>query len=292
MALTAQEILYLNFALGTLPGWVNVQDEFLFGTAKMFGGVHATAEYLWGQSLISTAEGATATTPDWLHQHARDRGTGRRSGEDDPTLRARIRSVPDLLTRAAVISAANAILVAAGGSADAALVELPRDGAYWGDYESATGTGGVFGAPDVDDIQSFTPDVSFPRAPRPDTTDEGWDWLLETTGADDPNNDVTDEPIVAVVGNAARFENAAGSADSDVGVAWTAKKRRWGTIVADEHPRFYWGRGYRWNAAQPPLMIMILPFGTSDGTAASVLEALRQKKAAGFVARVEVRAVP
>lgn len=294
MALTSEEQTFFDFAKDALPAWIRDGDEFLFGAAKMFGGVKATIDYLFGQALISTAVGATATTPDWLDQHARDRGTGRRNGEGTPTLRSRLRNTPDALTRAALLANANAILVASGGSADAALLELPRDAAFWGTFDAMTGVGGTFTAP-VANIQAFTPDVPFARPPR-DGTDQGWDWILTTTGAADPNNDVAAAPITSLSGNAAKYTNAAGSADGDATVVWTAEKRRWSGIVtpvvADGRARFYWGRGYRLKNPRPMMLIMILPFGTSAGTAAAVLEMMRQTKAAGFVARVEVRANP
>lgn len=288
--LTAQEQAYLDFALGSLPGWVRPTDEFLAGAAKMFGSVDAMIAYYFSQALISQANGATGTTPDWLGQHARDRGTARQGGEDDPTLRDRLRNVPDALTRSALLSAANATLAAAGIAGSAALVELPRDGAYWGHYTAATGTGGVFGAP-VATVQEFTPDVRFP-APPLDCTAEGWGWLLTITGAAIGGNNVADKAITSLSGNGAKYANAGGSASADPTCTWTATKQRWGTVKIDGHARFYWGRGYRYAKMRPLMLIMILPFGTTAGVTASVLEMLRQKKAAGILAIVETRAVP
>ncbi|HUS27621.1 MAG TPA: hypothetical protein VMZ53_03910, partial [Kofleriaceae bacterium] len=126
MALTADEQKFYDFAKASLPDWIPDGDEFLMGAAKMFGSVKALLDYLFGQTLIGSAIGGTATTPDWLDQHARDRGTARQDGEDDPTLRDRLRNAPDALTRASILAAVNATLLANGITDPAGLVELPK----------------------------------------------------------------------------------------------------------------------------------------------------------------------
>ncbi len=309
MALTADEQKLFDFAMASLPGWFRDSDEFFNGSAKLFGSVKAIFDYLIAQTLIGGAVGATATTPDWLAQHAKDRATNRQDGEDDPTLRQRIRNTPDALTRASIIAAANAILAAGGGGAasvhhyapDGAvyMVELPRDAAHFGTYTSMTGVGGEFTAPNGDGIAGFAPSAGW-QTPPVDSNHAGYPWrawTLTTTGSANPANNVSDvtidgTPGIDLVGNSAQFSNVAAVAAVDAGVTWTAKKLGSGGFVADGFARAYIGRGYRMTRTRPLTIVLIIPYGASAGTEAAIAEMLRQKKAAGIVARIERRTSP
>lgn len=307
MALTTDEQKFYDFAKAALPDWIPDGDEFLHGAAKMFGGVKALIDYLFGstlvsgQALISGAEGATATTPDWLNQHARDRGTSRVDGEDDPTLRERLRTVQDLLTRAALQSAIDAILVAAGINDPCGIVELPRHGAHSGvlgvsDYaQLMEGAGGTFAVAGT--AVSFTPDVlPWPRPPYFDPSL----FPLRTTklyisGAASAAHDGVHD-ISGLSGNAAQWtDGAPGAAGADATVSWQVRIHNaegW----MEGFGRAYSGTGgtgggYRSARILPLMLVVILPFGTTDAVELSVREALRTKKAAGIAVKIERRSI-
>lgn len=65
--------------------------------------------------------------------------------------------------------------------------------------------------------------------------------------------------------------------------------------AAEPHPgrgRTYLSRGYRMSTTGENALVIILPYGTSDATAAAVAEAVRQKKAGGIIVYVERRLNP
>lgn len=290
MALTADEQRYYDFAKAALPPWVPDPDEFLMGAAKLFGGVHALITYLFGNALISSAVGATSSTPDWLNQHAADRGTRRILGEDDPTLRKRLRTFPDALTRAALLSVADAQLAAAGVSGSAAMVELPRDGAHSGTYSSDTGTGGTFTK--VGSVVTFTPDTAWAAPPfRDPSIVPVRSHKLVIAGAATPGNDGT-YVITSLSGNGAVYTNAGGAAQVDPTVTWTVEHFDPEGNLRDGFARAYSQRGYRSARLRPQAIVIILPYGTSAVVGASVAEAVRQRKAAGIVVKIERRQSP
>lgn len=292
MALDAEQLELLDFAVKALPSWFTDDAralEELAGAAATMGDARAVVAYWFAQTLIRGATGKTFTTPDWLNQHAVDRGTRRQANESDPALRDRLRNVPDALTRAALLSATNAILAAEGISGQAAMVELPRDAGHWGSYTSDSGVGGTF-VKDGTTIK-FTPSGAWAVSPfRAASVVPVVRHNLVLSGAASGGNDGTFE-IAGLEGNAALVTNGSGVAGVDATVAWTVQKLDVNGNVTDGFGRFYWGRGYRWSRTRPTIVI-ILPFGATDGTASSVREMLRQKKAAGRRAIVEVRAVP
>lgn len=290
MSLTEDEQALYDFAEGALPSWITHPDPLLTAAAKQIGASLAQARYLFAQALIGTAEGATSTTPDWLNQHARDRNTSRQAGESDVALRERLRTIPDAVTRQAILDAANAILAAAGVSGEAALVELPRDAAWVGTYTALTGTGGTFVQVGTD--SRFTPTVPWATPPyrAPGVTPE-LSWTLTISGAANAANNGT-RAITGLVGNAAVVSNASGIAGADGTVSWIARRLDALGNGTDFAARSYAGRGFRASVGRPLKLIVILPYGTTAGTAASVLEAIRQKKAAGFAVVIERRLNP
>jgi hypothetical protein len=291
MALTSDEQELLDFATGALPNWVRSPDEFLTAAAKLMGMPRATAVYLFSQTLITQATGATATTPDWLAQHARDRGTSRQAGEADPVLQERLRVIPDAVTRQAVLDAANAILVAAGVAGSAALLELPRDGAWLGHYTAMTGTGGTF--TQAGTVSMFTPLVlPWPAPPfQAATVAPVISWQLVISGAANAGNNGT-RSVTGLSGNAAIVTNAGGVAGADATVTWKAQRLDVTGNVTDGFARAYVGRGFRAASTRPFKLLLILPFGTSAGVQNSVIESIRTKKAAGFAVIVERRLNP
>lgn len=291
MSLTDDEQRLYDFAAGALPSWISHPDPFLSASAKQMGAALALAQYLFAQALLRSAEGATSTTPDWLNQHARDRNTSRQAGESDDALRERLRTIPDALTRQAILDAANAILAAAGVAGAAALVELPRDAAWVGSYTALSGTGGTFAQSGTDSL--FTPTtLPWPVPPyQGAAVTPPLSWQLVISGAAAAANNGT-RAITGLVGNAARVSNAAGVPGADPTVTWTARRLDVESNVTDGFARSYAGRGYRASVSRPFRLFVILPYGTSAGVAASVLEAVRQKKAAGFAVIVERRLTP
>lgn len=301
MALSFEEQRLFDFARGSLPSWVNDADEFLFGCAKMFGAVRAMFDYWFAQTLIGGATGATADTPDWLAQHARDRASGRTGTELDPAMRNRLRNVPDALTRESIITAAEAILEAAGTPGTVHMLELPRDAAHFGTWAAMSGMGGEFSDPDTAGVQQFTPTDGWATPPVDSTgTGQPWDpWRLTTTGAAEGTNDfVTDVDGTGadvpgdIIGNAVQYSNPTGVASVDSGVTWTAERYVHPPWIATGQHRAFLGRGYRMARTRPMTIVLILPYGTTAGTESAVGEMLRQKRAAGMVQRIERRQVP
>lgn len=291
MALTSEEQKLLEFALGMLPAWVRRNDEFLYGAAKMFGSVRTLIEYLFGQTLIGTAVGPGVDTPDWLNQHARDRGTTRADGEDDVTLRARLKQYPDAITRAALLAAVDAVLEANGITTDSAMLELPRDAAYIGEFVAMSGTGGAF--VQTGTTSRFTPTVlPWPTPPfRDAAVFPTIQHRLTISGADDAGNDGA-FTITGLDGDATIVTNATGVTDAvDAGVSWTVERLDVDGNLRDGFPRVFLGRGYRMTGTRPQTVLLILPFGSTAGIEASVREMLRTKKAAGFRVIVERRLI-
>lgn len=294
MALSADDLDYLNFALSALPRWMNASDEFLHGAAKLFGtGVKGQIDYWFGQTLIGNALGAGADTPDWLNQHARDRGTARQNGEIDVALRARLRNVPDALTRDSIIAAANLILAASSIAGSAAMVELPRDAAHFGTFTANTGTGGTFATNGASPGFQFTPTVAFAAPPyrAASVVRLIQSYSITIAGASNAANNGT----FAIAGlniNAAKYNNGSGVAGADAGVTWTINKldRRGNKISG--HGKSFLSRGFRMAGAGRGEIVLMLPYGSTSGTLASVTEMLRQKKAAGIRAIVERRLNP
>ena len=295
MALTVDELKLYNFALAALPEWFKHDTrrmEDLAAAAKCIGQAHATSKYWFGQTLITSATGPTGDDPDWLNQHGRDRGTSRQADETDAAMRERLRNVPDAITRQSILDAANAILVADGITDPAVMVELPQHVAHFGDYTSDAGVGGVFvDAPG--NAMEFEPAGGFAGRPYhdpvifPQITGR-----LDLATCEDAAND-GNRNITGLVLDAAQYDNAAGVANADdTTVAWTVTKLDVTGNVIDGWSRAYFGRGYRCGRTTPSTVIIILPFGATAGTEASVREMLRQKKAAGMLGVVERRLIP
>jgi hypothetical protein len=295
MALTTQEQELLDFALSALPRWVRSDDPHLRAAAKTFGLVRQQIDYWFQQTLITQADGPAAGLPDWLNQHARDRGTNRQAGESNAALRDRIRNVPDSLTRASLVAAANAILAAESISGTATMVELPREGAFTGTYTSDAGGGGTWTAGSGTSM-IFTPTVPFGSAPYHATTvvRRIQKFRLVTSGSADVANNGS-RIITGLSGNGAIVTNAGGVVGADPGVSWQVQKLDHLGNVRDGHMRSHSSTAaharYR-SLSRRPVIIMILPYGSTPSTEVSVREMLRQKKAAGFLVIVERRLTP
>lgn len=306
MALSADEQNLLDFALAALPPWFRDEGRDLAveaGMAKMVGAARTQAAYWFGQSLITTATGPGADTPDWLQQHAIDRGTRRQNGEGDPELRSRLRTYPDALTRATLLSVAQAVLTAAGVVGDVAMLELRRDRGYLvvNQRQADATLGGEFidhGA----NVFGFLPAIDWAwwggkppfRGPgiEPPIT-----YKLYTLNAAEGGNEGT-FTITGLDGNEILFTNPLGTAGADASVFWRVDRYdRDGNCLTGQDEGLngkldtYLSRGHRVGATWSSILL-ILPFGTSAAVAASVEEAIRQRKAAGVRVIVERRQNP
>jgi hypothetical protein len=297
MALSAEGEELLRFGRDAQPAWFRDDErqmEELGGSAATMQATRETLVYwLDTQAHILTAEGPTATTPDWLGQHAIDRGTRRQDGETDAVLRERIRNVPESLHRDAILDAINAILEAQGITADAAMLELRPDRAYLQVREPDLGTGGTFAK--TGDVVTFTPAAGFDDGSppfRPPEVEPAQEHRSVISGAATAGNDGTCV-ITGIGGNGAQYTNAGGAAEVDATVSWRVDRYQRGTLRTGGSGRraAYASRGYRAGASRSAILI-ILHFGATEGTRLAVLEAMRQKKAAGIAAIVEARQVP
>lgn len=292
MALSEREQKYRDFAANALPSWFTDQaraEEYLGALAKIFDAMHSVIAFWIDQTRILLAQGPTGTEPDWLNQHALDRGTSRQSGETDEGLRKRIRNVPDALTRPLILDAAQEIIEAEGVAGTVEMVELRRDKAYVGNFVSDSGVGGTFTKPGGSTAR-FQPLVPF-AAPPFNEIDPGFGHDLAISGAASAGNNGT-FPVEALFDDSAEYVNASAVAEIDLAVTWAVQKKDQDDNLADGFARAYVGRGYRVGTGRPNTIILILPFGSSAGTVASVEEMLRQKKGAGIRAIVERRLVP
>jgi hypothetical protein len=282
MSLTPEEQELVDLAVGTLPSWFSEDQRALEDmalAAKQLGPARAQLAYWFDQALITQAVGPIGPEPDWLNQHALDRGTSRQNGETDVALRARIKNVPDALTRPAILSAAQQIIEAEAITGTVAMVELPLDASYLVSNVSNTGVGGTFAAG-----MRFTPAAHF-AAPPLRLAHVPLNYKLVLTGAAAGGNNGSFD-VTGLDGNAAVYANGSGVVGVDAGVTWKAVKYDLAGNKLDDFAASYLDRGYR--ATGPAhTMILILPLGSTTGTVAAILEMLRQKKGAGVVVIVE-----
>ena len=291
MALTPTEQALYEFAKGILPGWFFAKtraEEEVRSFVKIFDPVRIEMGDHFADLLILNAEGLA------LDEHAADRDTSRQPGESDVELRARLRTVNDLLTRTSILAAAEAISDITVPSGTVGMVELPRDEFFLrtavADSSAAAPSlaGGVFSFV-AGTTYKFEPDKKFARAPYRTIFPER-DYKLVISGASSAGNDGT-FPIASLSGDAAVYVNASGVAETDASVAWSIDVKDTfgaGNLLTGFQDS-YLSRGDRIGGSGPPVIIIILPFGTTAGTEASVVEMLRKTKAAGVRAVVERR---
>lgn len=127
MTLSAEAQALFDHARNALPRWLTrgktAALEWLHAFTQIFDQARSQGRDWLDVTYLEFASGAE------LDQHAADRGTSRRAGEDDPTLRARLRNITDAVTEPAIKSAINALL-AANGLGECAIVNLRRDRAH------------------------------------------------------------------------------------------------------------------------------------------------------------------
>lgn len=309
MALSSRAQKLKDHAMGLLPTWYRDPDrdqEIDDAFAALFEQVHDKVEdWLVTQTRLSTATGATSAEPDWLAQHAADRGSYRQTGESDLTLRARLRDVPEALTINSLLAATQNIIDEQGVSGTPYLVELTNERAYFKTitcYPGGSGSLGVgvsivvasAGLPDM----KFKPhdgwDKSFdPLKDRP--RDRSNSTIAFVTGLGNPGNSGV-YTITGFDGDYALFENASGVSESTPGAGWCIEPRgadnqflaRYNVTGRKDA---FMSRGYRMGTQQASIII-ILPYGCDSATVASVQAMLTDKKAAGVKALVECRENP
>lgn len=297
MALSTEEQDLLDFAMGGLPSWFSDTDQrdlaIEGALAKQLGAAWDVITYWFSQTLIGEAVGATADDPDWLQQHAVDRGTRRQAAENDTTLQLRLQKFPDALTRALLISVAQQLVDDAAVSGTVAMVELRRDRAYLTARAPMSGTGGTFAV--AGSVVTFTPTVlPWPRPPFQDPSIvRVLTSKLVISGAANASNNGT-HVVTSLSGNGARYTDASAGAGADATVAWRVD---WydadGNLLTAGAGRrdAYLSRGFRCGDTYPAI-VLILPFGSSAALGLAVTEAVRQRKAGGVRVYVERRMSP
>lgn len=225
MSLNAEEQELFEFgmqAIGPAYRQIDRVKEDLRAMAKMDGATKVKLKHWLQMAMIGTATGpdVDATQPDWLQLHAEDRGTRRGDGETTPAMRQRLINVPDGVTRASILAAAQGILEAAGTAGTVGMVELPRDGMFLNAlYVADTGTGATITAPNGLGDVWITPTVKFKRPPFV----QGLSGRVKSTrivlsGAASIVNDGT-FAITGLEGNAVKISNFAAVGETDTRIA-------------------------------------------------------------------------
>lgn len=281
---------YIDHALGALPRWFKREDrsfENIKAFAEIFQATEDQIAFWQSQTFITQAVGPVGTTePDWLNQHAIDRNTERQDGETNAALRDRLRTFPDALHLDAVTDTAQSVVDAEGIVGTVAVLELRANRAFFVQQQEQSGTGGEFsnGASGA----LFKPDAGFAKLnPKYDGVATH---KLVVSSANSAGNDGTFE-IEAIEGDFLRFTNGSQVSEVDPSADWQIQKYDSSDNLLDGRQQAYFSRGYRMGARVPTLVIM-LPYGCTESTRLSVLEALRQKKAAGVRVIVECRENP
>jgi len=288
MAFTATEQQLYDFAKGAIPGWlfqIPRSEEIMTAFVKIFDRVLTNQGETKARKLILQSTGI------WLDLHAADRGTQRQDGESNAALQARLRTDESNVTRPALIAAAQSIVDADGIVGTVYGLEPKRDKAFFGTNVARTGTAGVF----VDagsGVFEFTPDVlySLPLEIFARSGEQG-NPVVTFASSTSAGNDGSFE-VTGLNGNALQFANGSGVAEIDPTTTWSIAQTDVEGNDRTGRRKAYLGRGYRMSGNLPLSCIIILPFGCTSGTQASVAEMLRTKKAFGVVSRVECRANP
>ena len=293
----ASETFMISFANGidkdNLFDHIRLAMPSAFRPSRIFEDIHALAciyDLVMAQArdwtdmtFIVNADGI------WLEAHAKDRGTSRQEGEQDAELRVRIRTLTDVVTRPALLQSAQDIVDASGIGGTVAMVELRRDRAFYGNNTADAATGGTF--LNQRGLASFEPTAGY-AAPPFRALEEDVEHRLTISGAAAAANDGTFS-ISGMADNSALYTNGSLVEGLDAGASWVVNRHdRDGNIITGFR-RAYYGRGYRFgNSGRPFVIILILPFGCTPATIASVEEMLRQRQAGGIRSIVECRLVP
>lgn len=305
MALTSDEQKLADAANAVLPEWFSasgrVQEE-VGMMAKQHGAVLAQGRHQIAQLYIGTAAGPTGSEPDWLDMLAQDRGTHRQSNEPTAVLRARLQRPPNAVVRSEILEECQAMVDASttGITTPVAMVEFPRDAAHLGTWvQDGAATGGTFVKSSNGTTMSFFPTKEFAWIPFVESI-SGRVKSVELQIVGTSSNDGTFVTTGVTYAGAVTYENAAGAHEESASSTWLTHR----LDVYDQHidgrAMAYCDRGFRcWRGQYTPGekkanggFLIILPYGCSEALRLSVLEMLRQKKAAGFKVLVERRQSP
>lgn len=297
--LTDDEQALYDVAASALPREITSGEEdareILAAQAKIHGSAKSQLDDYLSRTLISSATGI------WLDQHALDRGTRRQSGESDDALRQRLRIGEDAVTIAALIrsSALDVRQQGATGATSYAYSVLYDDGVSGGLQLVADGTT-TTGNATLDG-------TNFNRL-RWLTLGSGTYKIYRSSGGASQGliGTVVDAEIFDDTGLLGDGAQVPFHADAPPEGMATLALRADGVTIPPGYPAIvelrrdkawtgasYLSRGQRLGII-PPInsIVIILPYGTSAGTAASVAEACRQRKGAGIVVHVERRTSP
>lgn len=128
MALTDEQQALFDHARRALPRWLTRGKvavlEWLHAYTQLFDAARLQGQDWLDATYLDTAVGSE------LDQHALDRGTVRRYGETDESLRERLRNITDVVTEPALKAGIDALL-AASSLDECRFVELRRDRAHY-----------------------------------------------------------------------------------------------------------------------------------------------------------------
>jgi hypothetical protein len=300
MSISSEAQALFDHARQSLPRWLtgatNSAREWLYGFTAVFDEIRVQ-----GQDWIDITYLENAVGPE-LDQHARDRGTTRRAGESDGTLRERLRQISDAVTEPALLSGVDAILDGAG---HLAIFETST----W----VTTGWQSIYRVYDTIASGGYQTSVKFSTisdATHPPT-------LVETIN---PDTNIVTMTIHYSAGVTTRLDidqlivnnsslaycvqlDPSGATTLSAGDAITEKNFYLSSIVslrrdrghchANGSCRAFMNRGYRMtNVARPMSYIVILPYPTNQATANAIAEYLRQYGPGGYQYYVERRLNP
>lgn len=292
MALSAEEQELFDLARAAMPDWFSSDEranEFMGAAAKVMGAAHTQTTYWLSRAQILIADGVTSGQPDWLEQHGRDRGTRRVNGETDATMRTRLRTIADAITRVSIMADVQALFTGIAGTP--VMLELPRDMAFLQVMEtsSVSPVGGTFAGPTAT-VMTFTPTGTWPFVTWELGDGRVRDiWVTFASAANAANNGTYQ--VTGRVGNAVTFVNAAGVAGADATVTTAPRRRDLNNVAFDGFGHSYLTRGERMSTMLPRI-ILILPYGTTAAVTAAVTALVTSKKAAGIALTVETRSIP
>lgn len=289
---------YIDHVVGSLPTWF-VRNERNMENIKAFAEIFCRAE---DQSVffhqMTFIDQATEGPPDWLNQHAIDRSLLRQGGEDNATLRQRIRSFDNSLSYEALLAYIQNIATAAGLVGTVTLLELRQNKAFSLVNADQSGTGGEFtDLSDGDDGFAFEPDagVTLSSMLNPNAREQ----CLTISSANSAGNDgtfVTD----GAYESGPSYDNPTGVAETDPGAAWRlfTKDLDDEDVTTFQDAFFYDPATVGGNQAayrmtdQVQVLVVILPFGCTQTLVDSIQDGLSLIKGAGVKISVECRLNP
>lgn len=314
MALDPTEQELFDFAWQAMPRWYRARErarEEISMFAKMWGAIKKVGAFWHTQGFISNANLASGTEPNWLELHAQDRGTHIADGETATIARKRLVQVPDAVTPVAILSGAQAIVDAAGVLGTVTMAEMPRDVARMGHLTSASITGGTFSRlPGSTTAMVFVPSTPPPFTPYAGSTTAEriggrvMQIALLFTGCANPANDgvysvsgilPANDTAGAPTLTGLAFEHQNGVAGIDATCTCSIYRMDYHGATIDNAPCAFVNRGFRvWRSSGDNDekcanggVVVMLPYGCTEGVRLAVREMLRIKMAAGFRVVVE-----